>query len=287
MKKVYVIVLGLMLTTQVVSARNNAALFGVAAAAIAGAAILANSQSASRHHYAPRHHYTPRRKKHHAHHKTHVVISDEMKIQISLKNMDFYHGAIDGKINSYATRTAIKKMNKEYGLDNDTSLDQRTWDQLLYLSQLYQMDKDLFADGNSQITKGKRLQTALKVFGAYDGKVDGVVGSGTRRAIAVYKREKRLGASSHLTSNERYNLIDSAQKMNSQAIDEAIESLYKKDKRAKRRTRRDNEESNRDVSTKRTTRSRVSDREESQGTKDDDSDEMQKALDSIDDEKVK
>jgi len=56
MRKIYGIILALVLTTQVISARNNAALFGVAAAAIAGAALIANS------HKAPRHHYVPRRR---------------------------------------------------------------------------------------------------------------------------------------------------------------------------------------------------------------------------------
>ncbi|SFV57013.1 hypothetical protein MNB_SV-6-675 [hydrothermal vent metagenome] len=280
MKKIYAIVLGLMLTTQVVSARNNAALFGVAAAAIAGAAILANSHKPHRHHYVPRRgHHKKRSKK--------VVVTDEMKIQKSLKYLDFYHGKIDGKINSYATRTAIKKMNREYGLDNGTSLDKRTWDQLIYLSELFQMDKDLFAEGSSKKTEGKRLQTALKVYGVYNGKVDGIVGSGTRKSISLYKSEEGLGSSTHLSSNERYNLIDSAQKMNSEAIDEAIASLSQKKRRVVRSTKKETIDKDRGTPTRRAVKKKTKDTEtlkEKEDIDEDELDDMQKALDSIDNE---
>lgn len=290
MKKIYGIVLALMLTTQVVSARNNAALFGAAAAAIVGAAILANSHHVPRRRYIPRRRHIPRRK-HHIKRAKKIVITDEMKIQKSLKYMDFYHGKIDGKINSYTTRTAIKKMNKEYGLGNGTSLEQRTWDQLLYLSELFQMDKDLFAEGNSKTTKGRQLQSALKVFGAYDGKVDGIVGSGTRRSIAIYKKQEGLGLGTHLSSNEKYNLINSAQKMNNEAIDEATASLSQK-RRATKSTKRDNVDADRDrdAPIKKVSKVKTKDREKPKDTKDDDEDElddMQKALDSIDRENGK
>jgi|GEM_PF-6261357 len=225
MKKLRAIILSLMVMSQVVQARNNAALFGVAAAAIAGAALIANSHREPRsdyHHHHKRHHTT--------HHKTHhkktpIVITDEMKIQKSLSYLEFYKGKIDGKLNSYASRSAIKKMNKKYNISAGTTLDSRTWNELLYLAELFTMDKNLFSERNTKVAKGKQLQTALKVYGAYNSKVDGIVGSGTRKAIATYKNTEGLTPTTSLSPNERYNLINSAQKMNTKTIDEAIKDL--------------------------------------------------------------
>lgn len=220
MKKLSAAILSLMVMTQVVQARNNAALFGVAAAAIAGVALMANSHKTPRRHYS---HHRRHKKKHHK--KAPIIITDEMRIQRSLTYLEFYKGSIDGKLNSYASRKAIKKLNQQYGISQGTTLKSRTWDQLIYLSELFEMDKYLFEDATTKTSRGKQLQSALKAYGVYDDKIDGIVGSGTKRSIARYKEQQGLGRSAYLSSNERYNLIDSAQKMNADNINQAIKEL--------------------------------------------------------------
>ncbi len=221
-KKLVGVVLSLFLLIEVANARNNAALFGVAAATIAGAAIIANSRSRAQ---EPRYNNAPPRRHYKKKRRRAVVITPEMKIQKSLVALGFYQGKIDGKLNGYATRTAIKNLNTQYRTGDGTSIGQRTWDQLLYLAELYQMDNDLFTEGNQKRVKGKRIQTALKIHGTYHGKIDGITGNGTRKAIALYKGQEGLSLTTSLTSNERYNLITSAQSINTRAIDEAIGDL--------------------------------------------------------------
>jgi peptidoglycan hydrolase-like protein with peptidoglycan-binding domain len=282
MRKIYGIILAFIVTTQVVNARNNATLFGVAAAAIAGAALIANS------HRVPRHHYVPRRRYHHPKKRVKkIVITDEMKIQQSLKYMDFYHGKIDGKINSYATRRAIKRLNREYQINNGTSLDQKSWNQLLYLSELFQMDKDLYAKGDSQKIRGKRLQTALKVFGAYESGIDGIVGNGTRRAIAIYKQREGLSPNTSLSSNERYNLINSAQKMNSEAIDEAIMSISRRRQVPQKSTHQEPARGDKSIPSQKPAKTATKHIEKPKSVDDDELSEMERELNSIDEESNK
>ena len=48
--------------------------------------------------------------------------TSEMKIQKALSSLGFYRGNIDGEVNSYETRSAIKEMNIAYEISNDASL---------------------------------------------------------------------------------------------------------------------------------------------------------------------
>ena len=147
-------------------------------------------------------------------------MTPQKKIQQALKSLGFYHGAIDGEINAYETRSAIKAMNRAYERGNTASLDPQAKDTLIYLGDLFALDRYLSAQGNDRRTKGKRLQAALKVHGTYHGKIDGAVGPGTRAAIAAY-----TGGSSSLDYEGEYRLIESARKKNDRNIEEAIAAL--------------------------------------------------------------
>ncbi len=220
-KKIAGLILGCLLMVEVAEARRNAALLGVAAAAVVGTAIIVNSRAAPP---PPRYYEEPRRYNNHRRSRS-VTITPNMKIQKSLTNLGLYQGKIDGKLSTYTSRTAIKKLNTQYGLGGGASLDDRSRDQLLYLSDLYQIDNYLFAEGKSKRSKNKRIQAALKVHGTYFGKIDGIAGNGTRKAIALYKNQEGLSLSTRLSPDERYDLISTAKQMNTKAIDEAIAAL--------------------------------------------------------------
>jgi len=149
----------------------------------------------------------------------------EKKIQKSLTALGFYHGKIDGEVNSYETRSAIKAMNNAYGLGNTASLDLKTRDALIYLGDLFIFDRYLIAQGSNKKVKAKRIQTALKIYGFYHDKIDGVIGSGTRKIIADYKESKRLSYGPALNFEEEYQLVTSAKQLNDKNIDETIASL--------------------------------------------------------------
>ncbi len=158
------------------------------------------------------------------HHKTYKApihaLTPEKKIQKSLSALGFYHGAIDGQINAYETRSAIKAMNTAYERGNTATLDPHTKDTLIYLGDLFTLDRYLVARGSDRRTKGKKLQAALKIHGTYHGKIDGAVGRGTRAAIADY-----TGGSTSLGFEEEYRLIESAKKKNDRNIEDAIASI--------------------------------------------------------------
>ena len=170
----------------------------------------------SSHHYSSRHH----RRRHVA-----PVETDEMKIQKALKSLGFYRGAIDGNINSFETRTAIKELNRAYEIDDTAYMSPQERDALVYLGTLLDFDKKLSAPGDSKRAKNKRIQTALKILGFYHGKIDGSTGPKTRRAIADYRMANGLGSGYKLGFEDEYRLITTARKANDKNIEDTIATL--------------------------------------------------------------
>lgn len=153
------------------------------------------------------------------------AMTDEKRIQIALSSLGFYHGRINGEVNSYETRAAIKEMNMKYEISQNASLNPEAKDTLIFLGTLFEFDRYLSASGNDSRTKGKKVQTALKLHGYYQGDIDGAIGSGTRGSIAQYKADKGLSAGSALDFEEEYQLIESAREKNDKNIEESIASL--------------------------------------------------------------
>lgn len=152
-------------------------------------------------------------------------LTDEKKIQRALSSMGFYRGRIDGQINSFETRAAIKEMNKAYEISNNASLKPEAKDTLIFLGTLFEMDRYLIAQGNDKRTRDKKIQAALKVHGYYPGKIDGAIGRGSRAAITQYKANNGLGYGASLDFEQEYQLVSSAKEKNDQNIEESIASL--------------------------------------------------------------
>lgn len=151
--------------------------------------------------------------------------NDEMKIQQALASLGFYRGMIDGEVNSFETRLAIKDMNIAYEISDNASLKPESKDALLFLGTLFEFDRHLISRGTDKRSKGKKIQTALKIHGFYFAKIDGVVGSGTRNSIAQYKSAKGLSSGTSLDFEEEYQLVSSAKEMNDKNIEDTIGSL--------------------------------------------------------------
>jgi len=151
--------------------------------------------------------------------------TSEMKIQKSLTSLGFYRGRIDGEINSFETRSAIKEMNIAYEIGNSASLKPEARDALTFLGTLFEFDRYLIARGTDKRTKGKKIQTALKIHGFYYAKIDGAVGPGTRKSIGEYKAAKGLSYGTSLDFEEEYQLVSSAKEINDRNIEDTIGSL--------------------------------------------------------------
>jgi peptidoglycan hydrolase-like protein with peptidoglycan-binding domain len=164
---------------------------------------------------------------HRAHHRRAKapVESDEMKIQKALKSLGFYKGPIDGQINSFESRTAIKELNRAYEIGDTSYMSPQERDALIYLATLLDFDRNLIAQGTDSRTKMKRVQTALKVLGFYHGKLDGSTGPMTRRSITDYKMANSLGSGSRLGYEEEYRLITTAKQNNDKNIEDTLNML--------------------------------------------------------------
>jgi peptidoglycan hydrolase-like protein with peptidoglycan-binding domain len=177
-------------------------------------------------HHGRRHYRTTRhRKKHHAAPAVQENHSDEMKIQIALKNLGYYRGPIDGQINSFTTRNAIRAFNQAYEIGDTAYMSPQERDALIYLGTLLQFDRNLAAQGSDHRTRIRRIQTALKILGFYNGKLDGANGPMTRRAIAEYRRANGLPAGYNLDYETEYRLINTAKQSNDNYIQETLASL--------------------------------------------------------------
>ena len=177
--------------------------------------------SRSRHHRSSRSH---RRKRHRSAPRP-VVESDEMKIQRALKSLGYYRGPIDGAINSFETRTAIKEFNQAYEIGDSAYMSPQERDALIYLGTLLKMDRALISQGNDRRSRTRRIQAALKVLGYYTGKVDGATGPMTRRAISDYRQAAGLMPGTRLGYEEEYRLISTAKQSNDRNIQETLASL--------------------------------------------------------------
>jgi peptidoglycan hydrolase-like protein with peptidoglycan-binding domain len=171
-------------------------------------------------------------KTHHVKHRKHkkkryVAPRDtpEMKIQRALSSLGFYRGRIDGEINSFETRSAIKDLNIAYGISNNASLQPEAKNSLIFLGTLFDFDRYLISRGGGKKTKGKKIQVALKIHGFYFSKIDGDVGPGTRKAIAEYKSSMGGSYGGALDFEEEYQLVSSAKAKNDKNIEDTIGSI--------------------------------------------------------------
>jgi len=180
--------------------------------------------------HAKRHRRTKHRKVRHKKVRSVVAppvakMTDEKRIQKALTSLGFYKGKIDGEINSFETRSAIKEMNIAYGIGDSASLKPEIKDTLIYLGTLFGFDRALIASGSDKKTKGKKIQTALKIHGYYHDNIDGLIGSGTRSCISNYKNENGMSPSGALDFEEEYKLISSAKEKNDKNMETSIASL--------------------------------------------------------------
>ncbi len=152
-------------------------------------------------------------------------MTNEKRIQMALSSLGFYRGRIDGEVNSFETRSAIKDMNIAYEISNSASLKPEAKDTLMFLGTMFGLDRYLIARNNDKRTKSKKIQAALKVHGYYHGKIDGAIGKGTRGSIAEYKANNRMSHGSALDFEEEYQLVSSAKERNDKNIEDSIASL--------------------------------------------------------------
>lgn len=219
------LLVGSLLTGNIAYAGFSDSVVGGVIGGVVGSVVTNEIYRGKRRHTAPAKRYKKRTKRTSKKRYVAPKMTTEKKIQKSLASLGFYHGKIDGEVNSYETRSAIKAMNIAYEISNTASLTPKAKDALIYLGDLFIFDRVLISKDNSKRAKGKKIQTALKIHGFYHTKIDGVVGSGTRAVIAEYKAAKGLSYGNKLDFEEEYQLISSAKRMNDKNMEDTIASL--------------------------------------------------------------
>ena len=219
MKKIYLsgVAAGLLMIggSTVLNAGFGDALVGGVVGGVVGSVITNEVYHGHRRHYHG----------HRRHRSIRPVMTDEKRIQIALQSLGLYHGVIDGQINSYETRNAIRELNRQYGISEGAYLSPQERDALVYLGTLLDFDRKLNAPGGDRRTRTRRIQTALKVLGFYSGKLDGSNGPMTRRAIANYREANGLPPGTRLGYEDEYRLISTAKQANDRNIRETMNSL--------------------------------------------------------------
>jgi uncharacterized membrane protein len=137
MKKISVLTVGTLLAVNVAYANFGDAVVGGLVGGAVGSVITnevynnnrAHSHSSAQHHY----HRSTKRKRHTAAPQD----TPQKKIQRALASLGFYRGRIDGEINSFETRSAIKEMNMAYERGNSASLTPEVKDALIFLGTLF------------------------------------------------------------------------------------------------------------------------------------------------------
>ena len=140
-----------------------------------------------------------------------VVLSNSKKWQIALSYLGFYHGKINGNMNSFDTHHAIKQFQQAHQVSVTGLPNQAQKGYLSYIYKISTIAKYLNYEGKNKRSNGKKYQAALKVHSVYHDKIDGAIGKGTKKSILAYKYKIGLDTQdSALSNEEKKALVNSA-----------------------------------------------------------------------------
>jgi len=117
--------------------------------------------------------------------------------QEALKAAGFYQGKVDGSYGPM-TKKSVEDFQLQNGLTVSGKVDLATWGKLRpYLATAAQGAAEGSLSGmpsNYQTPTGKDIQEALKNAKVYQGKIDGVVGPMTKKAVEDFQKQNGLAA---------------------------------------------------------------------------------------------
>ncbi|MEO5343509.1 MAG: caspase family protein [Gammaproteobacteria bacterium SHHR-1] len=142
------------------------------------------------------------------------VDQEAVKVQKALASAGYYSGPMDGKLDSYATKSGIMQFQQRYNMVPTGILTPDVVGILTYQAELADLGGYLAYAGYEQRGTKKRLQAALKVEGFYTGRIDGAIGPGSRRAISSYQQARGMIATGAFSPDQENALIaEAAQKL--------------------------------------------------------------------------
>lgn len=145
------------------------------------------------------------------------VDQEAVSLQKALAAAGYYSGPMDGKLDGYATKSAIMQFQQRYGMTPTGILTPDITSILNYQGELAELMGYLAYKGFEKKPSGQRLQAALKVEGVYNSKIDGVLGQGSKQSINLYQQSRGLMATGVLLPDQEQALVAGAiEKLNQQ-----------------------------------------------------------------------
>lgn len=145
------------------------------------------------------------------------VDQEAVNLQKALAAAGYYSGPMDGKLDSYATKSAIMQFQQRYGMAPTGILTPDITSILSYQAELAEINGYLAYQGFDKKASGQRLQAALKMEGVYNSKIDGALGQGSKQAINLYQQSRGMPTTGALMPDQEQALIAGAiEKLNQQ-----------------------------------------------------------------------
>ncbi len=120
--------------------------------------------------------------------------ADIVDVQERLKNLGWYHGAVDGIVGS-GTRSAARAYRRAAGLPASSTIDKELQLHLHFINPDLRAGSSRNVSANPDVRKAQEL---LSLLGYNPGAIDGIIGPRTRSAVEACKRDQGLPSSDRI-----------------------------------------------------------------------------------------
>lgn len=132
-------------------------------------------------------------------------------VQQKLQKLSYYDDKVDGEY-GVLTEFALKKLQKDRGIDISGKADEKTKKELIqkekqkYIDQLEDLSDSVHPGMHNNDVK--IIQESLKYFGYYEGEIDGIYGPLTKKGLEIAEGEHGISLTEEITEEALVQLYD-------------------------------------------------------------------------------
>jgi len=167
-------------------------------------------------------------KKHHKRYQTHYhtrTLSKDAQWQKALQFLGYYHGRIDGDLSTQRSFDAITAFHHKHHQIETGFLEE---EDKAYLSEVYhtiRLESYLSYEGKSKRRNHQKIQAALAVKSLYKGKIDGLLGKASKKALNRYRSQ--IQSNTPLSDNEvKQRVVQEAKEKIAMEIEKIKEDTF-------------------------------------------------------------